>query len=117
MTGRFSSGKHGLGICDRCGLTFKLKNLKSLTIKARQVTLKVCNECWEPDHPQNELGMFPVEDPQALEEARPDSGKTASEDIAWGWQPVGGARGPGSGLTPNPLVGGGSVGTVTVTIS
>ena len=88
----------------------------------------VCPECWEPDHPQLQLGMYPVDDPQALRNPRRDlsytqSGITSDGSIGegsrifqWGWAPVGGASLNAYGLTPNDLVAQGSVGQVTVTV-
>jgi hypothetical protein len=122
---RFSSGKHAIAMCDRCGFKYKLKQLKTLVIKTKNVNIKVCPECWEPDQPQLSLGMYPVNDPQAVREPRPDTsyyvptssngGDGGSRVIQWGWNPVGPPR--DFPLTPNDLAGTGSVGTVTVTIS
>jgi hypothetical protein len=70
---RFSSGKFSIAQCDRCGFRFKLQKLKSLTIKTKSVNILVCPECYEPDHPQLKLGMYPVNDPQAVRNPRPDS--------------------------------------------
>ena len=64
MANRFASGKKAIAECDRCGFRFKLKDLKKLIIKTKQVTIKVCPQCWEPDQPQLQLGMYPVDDPQ-----------------------------------------------------
>jgi len=137
MGSRFASGKKAIAECDRCGFRFKLKELKKLVIKTKQVTIKVCQECWEPDQPQLQLGMYPVDDPQALREPRPDlsytqSGYTGlqlqlgtskdgdgvpgegSRVFQWGWNPVGGSRLDDDGLTPNYLVSLSEVGTVTV---
>lgn len=72
MPNRFSSGKFSISQCDRCGFRFKLTKLKSLTIKTKNVNILVCHECWEPDHPQLQLGMYPVNDPQAVRNPRPD---------------------------------------------
>jgi hypothetical protein len=119
-----------------------LKQLKKLTIKTKQVSIKVCPECWEPDQPQLQLGMYPVNDPQAVREPRPDvsyavSGQSGlqisnsgssnvaafgnpelgSRQIQWGWAPVGGASSFDSVLTPNDLIALGNVGTVTVTVT
>lgn len=47
-------------------------------IDLNKTGLLVCPECWDEDHPQNQLGRFPVDDPQALRNPRPDSGLTAS---------------------------------------
>ena len=72
MPNRFSSGKFSIAQCDRCGFRFKLQKLKSLTIKTKRVNILVCPECWEPDHPQLKLGMYPVNDPQAVRDPRSD---------------------------------------------
>jgi hypothetical protein len=106
-----------------------LKELKSLVIKTKNVNILVCNECWEPDQPQLQLGMFPVDDPQGLRNPRPDSSYLqsglladgepggGSRDIQWGWNPVGGAYATDAGLTPNDLVLDVEVGTVTVVVT
>ena len=135
MGNRFASGKRSIAMCDRCGAQFKLKRLKEEVIKTKRFNLLVCEECWDPDHPQLQLGMYPVDDPQAVRNPRRDSTyKTAgtnsleinianpeqgfptggSRDIQWGWNPVGGARANDAGLTPNYLVATTSVGTVTI---
>jgi hypothetical protein len=129
MGNRFASGKIAIAICDRCGFRFRLRELRKLIVKTKQVNILVCKSCWEPDQPQLQLGMYPVDDPQALRNPRNDntyyqSGTTAtgsiaggSRDIQWGWSPVGMAQGFDAALTPNNLVGVAQVGTVTVTVS
>lgn len=72
MANQFASGKHAIAQCDRCGFRFKLKQLRPLTIKTKRVNILVCSECWEPDHPQLQLGLYPVNDPQAVRNPRPD---------------------------------------------
>ena len=116
MGAKYASGKWAISICDRCGFRFKLKDLRKLTIKTHQVNIKVCRTCWEADHPQLKLGMFPVYDPQALREPRPDAAMIISRDFQWGWAPVGGASSIDAPLTPNALVCRAQVGTVTVTV-
>ena len=141
MPTKYASGKHAIAQCDRCNFRYPLKQLKRLVIKTKNVNILVCPECWEPDQPQLSLGLYPVNDPQALRNPRPDSPsyyqsgldgvqaeagtgvsplKTGvpllgSRVIQWGWYPVGGSRLNDAGLTPNDLVGVGNVGTVTVT--
>jgi len=125
MGNRFSSGKWAIAECDRCGFRFKLKQLKSLIIKTKNVNIMVCYDCWEPDQPQLQLGMYPVDDPQAVENPRPDNsyyangndGAGGSRVTQWGWNPVGGSRGFDAALTPNDLVISTGLGTVTVTTS
>jgi hypothetical protein len=134
MPSKYSSGKHSIAECDRCGFSYKLKELKKLTIKTKQVSIKVCPTCWEEDQPQLQLGMYPVQDPQAVREPRPDNsyqqaGYTGlqltdntdfgdpsggSRVFQWGWAPVGGASSNDVGLTPNALTSRGVVGSVTI---
>jgi len=86
------------------------------------------------------LGMYPVNDTQAVREPRPDvsyfqSGYSGlqlvfqqntsiesngfpeggSRVFQWGWSPVGGASANDVGLTPNALTSRGVVGNVTIT--
>lgn len=129
MSNRFSSGKNAIAQCDRCGFRYKLKILKTEVVKTKPYNVRVCPSCWDPDHPQLQLGMYPVEDPQAVRNPRPDTtyysaGVGAdgyltggSRVIQWGWNPVGGASSYDLGLTPNDLIATGQVGTVTVTTS
>jgi len=129
MPSQFSSGKYSIAECDRCGQRYKLKELRKLTIKTKQVTIKVCPECWEPDQPQLQLGMYPVNDPQAVREPRPDvsyqvsgvgpdgSPEGGSRVFQWGYNPVGGSRENDDGLTPNNLVINVEVGTVSITVT
>jgi hypothetical protein len=70
--------------------------------------------------------MYPVNDPQAVREPRPDTSYQVSGDLAdgyngggsrvfqWGWNPVGGSSSFDSALTPNNLVLVVELGTVTV---
>jgi hypothetical protein len=140
MPERFASGKYAIAECDRCGQRYKLKELKKEVIKTKLYSIKVCNSCWDPDQPQLSLGLYPVNDPQALREPRPDvsyqvSGQSglqilltdsATQDgfgypeggsriFQWGYNPVGGASGFDTFLTPNNLVLTVELGTVTVT--
>ena len=129
MGNRFASGKNAISECDRCGQRFKLKVLKTEIIKTKNYNLLVCPECWDPDHPQLQLGMFPVDDPQALRNPRPDrsykiSGLLAdgysgggSRIFQWGWNPVGGASSFDAALTPNDLALSVQLGTVTVSVT
>ena len=141
MPSKYASGKKSISECDRCGFRYLLKELKTLTIKTKNVKIKVCPSCWEPDQPQLSLGMYPVNDPQAVRDPRPDVSYTQSgytglrtsfntgpaEDetgypgggsrvIQWGWYPVGGSRGFDSALTPNDLALNVEIGKVTIQI-
>ena len=81
MGTKFANGKKALALCDRCGLTYLLRKLRKETLKGRVTNVKVCNACWDSDHPQLRLGEFPVDDPQALRDARPDIGVDDSREL------------------------------------
>jgi len=143
MPTKYASAKNSIAQCDRCGFRYKLTQLKRLVIKTKNVNILVCPECWEPDQPQLSLGLYPVNDPQAVRNPRPDSpsyyqsglnglqtdettGTSTSQTgvplmgsriIQWGWQPVGGASFFDAPLTPNDLVGTSVLGDVTISIS
>ena len=141
MSTQYASGKYSIAECDRCGQRYKLKELKKEIIKTRLFNIKVCTTCWDPDQPQLSLGMYPVYDPQAVREPRPDVSYKASglsglqinpsnntnvnasgfpeegsRVFQWGWNPIGGAGGVDAGLTPNNLVLNIQLGSVTISI-
>ena len=128
MGNRFASGKNSIAICDRCGFQYKLTSLKKEVIKTKIYNLMVCDTCWDPDQPQLQLGMYPVDDPQAVRNPRRDTTYVTagpnsqgsltggSRDIQWGWNPVGGSQSFDNGLTPNYLALSVQVGTVTIQI-
>ena len=123
----YASAKLAIAECDRCGWQYKKKRLKEIVIRGENTNWWVCPECWEPDQPQNFVGLYPDIDPQSIQNPRPDttylsSGLTdtgsiggGSRVIEWGWNPVGMVD--NDGLTPNALKAVGSVGDVTVTTS
>jgi len=142
MPNKYASGKWAIAECDRCGQRYMLKDLKKEVIKTKLYNIKVCPECWDPDQPQLSLGLYPVNDPQAVREPRPDvsyyAGGTSglmtnpydpnafnvdnlgypsdgSRQIQWAWNPVGGASYFDSYLTPNSLIPVITIGTVTIT--
>ena len=142
MPSKFASGKYAIAQCDRCDGRYKLTELRIQILKTKPYRIKVCKTCWDPDHPQLSLGLYPVNDPQAVREPRPDvsylqsgnnglqidiNGGTGPDGFGypdmgsrvfqWGWNPVGGARLFDNALTPNDLIGQGQIGTVTVDIT
>lgn len=73
----FARGKRALGICDRCGQRFLLASLREESVKGIGQNNRVCDSCFDGDHPQNFQGMTPIYDPQALRFSRPDVAETA----------------------------------------
>ena len=72
MSNRFASGRKAISECDVCGFRYRLRELQALIIKGKNTNILACPECWNPDHPQLHLGEFPVSDPQAIRNPRPD---------------------------------------------
>ncbi len=133
MASNFASGKRAIAECDRCGQRYKLKELKKLTIKTKLTNILVCPTCFDPDHPQLQLGMYPVNDPQALRNPRPDTSYwqsglgglqltttdygtpgEGSRVIQWGWAPVGLNNPLGLSDLESALQATGAIGSVTV---
>jgi len=89
-------------------------------VKARNTNLKVCKQCLDKDHPQLFLGMFPINDPQALRDPRPDTSRIESIAL-FGWIEVVGMAaefGSVSGIVGNNAVYmQGQVGTVFIEIN
>lgn len=142
MPNKFASGKYAISQCDRCNFRYKLAELRIQTLKTKPYKIKVCKTCWDPDHPQLQLGMYPVNDPQAVREPRPDisyfaGGNTGlytsqtsslstanagvptdgSRQTQWSWNPVGGARFFTDAFVPNDLNLAITIGNVTITTS
>lgn len=122
MGNRFASGKNAIADCDICGFQYKLHELIPTIIKTKNVNLLACPECHDPDHPQLQLGMYPIDDPQALDNPRPDNsyfnvgndGAGGSRVVQWGWNPVGGASYFDRKVTPNSLIGISFINSVTI---
>jgi hypothetical protein len=141
MPSKYASGKYAIAECDRCAQRYMLKDLKKEVIKTHLYQIKVCPSCWDPDHPQLSLGLYPVNDPQAVREPRPDvsyaqGGNTGlktnlydpnvnnaddfgyptdgSRQFQWGWNPVGGAGYFDRALTPSSLIPVITIGNVTI---
>ena len=115
MANAFAAAKRTIAECDVCGFRFKLKELRNIVTNGNDTNIKACRECWSGDHPQNKLGKFPVNDPQAVRDPRPDfAGYDSSRNFQWGWNPVGGGNNIYR-LTVNKLELTASVGDVTVT--
>ena len=107
----YTSGKFGLALCDQCGQQFKLNALKK-----EWTGFKVCDECYEPKHPQLEPKRS-LNEPQALLEPRPEARLGVSVFVG----DVGDSAFASIGMQPMPparnLVAGAMLGTVTTSIT
>lgn len=111
----FSSARHSLGVCDVCGFRFKLLELKPLIVKTRVTNILACPQCWVPDQPQLQVGMYRVVDPQAVRDPRVDTREDVTDNPLFtgftsnGW-PV-----YTTSVNVTGVEGVGAVGTATVT--
>lgn len=87
-TAKYASNPLALGLCDRCGFPYRLKELHTEFYDLRPNGLKVCKDCLDKDHPQLQLGRVRVFDPQSLRDPRPDIDYHTSTTY-FGWNPVG----------------------------
>ena len=76
-----------LGLCDRCGFSYRLNQLHSEIYDERPNGLRVCRTCLDVDQPQLQLGRVNLDDPQSLLDPRPDVGVPGSTGL-FGWLPV-----------------------------
>jgi hypothetical protein len=107
----WANGKKALGICDQCGFQFLLSNLKK-----EWTGFKVCQECYEPKHPQLEPKRG-INEPIALLQPRPDGPQTILVSLIYGGDSTFFRVGMQPAPVANPLVIAGAVGRVTVTIT
>jgi hypothetical protein len=100
----FAKGKYAYGFCDKTGFRYPLKDLVPEYNNGVKTGFLVGRDVVDPDQPQNFLGRVKINDPQSLQNPRPDTSQQESRAL-FGFNPVG-----------NPaqfMVG--SAGTVTVT--
>ena len=105
----FASGKKAWGISDRSGRRYRLREMKR-----EWNGLLVGPDEFEPKHPQ----LFPInvgQEPQALQNARPETNLSEQRAFQYGFNPVGFKEIPGI-IDEKDLVATGSVGTVTVVV-
>ena len=74
----YAVGKKALGICDRCGFTVKLKDLKYEVRDSSRTGFRVCTNCLDEDHPQLKIGDVDTSENISLFNPRPDTGEQDS---------------------------------------
>ena len=62
----YAAGKKALGICDRCGFTVKLKDLKYEVFDSSRTGMRICSVCIDKDHPQLKIGDVKTNDKISL---------------------------------------------------
>ena len=117
MAERFASSKNAIAECDICGFRYKLHELRSLIQKDKVTNIMACPTCWNEDHPQNKLGMYPVDDPQAIRNPRPDFAGYAQSRAQIVVINASGGINPAGEQEISPIISAGVIGQVTVTTS
>ena len=111
MGNGFASGKYAIALCDRCSQQFKL-----LQLKKEWTGFKVCEECYDPKHPQLEPRRN-IGDAIALFEPRPSPKENMDVPVGG----VGDTAINSIGMMPMPLAkqcaAFGTTGTVRVQIT
>ena len=117
MSYPYARGKYAYGYCDKTGFRYPLSDLVYEVEKGIRTGLRVGKDVFDPDQPQNWVGVIPITDPQALFDPRPN-GATAGRGL-FSWDPVGdgnSAKVLGTeGLTTMQISS--SIGTVTIKTS
>lgn len=71
----YATGKHAIGLCQRCGFVFKLSKLRA----DGETNLLVCDPCWDEKHPAER--PVRVDDAISLRRPAPDLDAEASREI------------------------------------
>ena len=98
--------KHALGICDRTGFQYPLKDLVPQYINGKPSGLMVGRDMVDIDHEQLRIGEVDANDKQSLDNPRPEQDLAESRALS-SWKPV--------GANMPPMIA--SVGKVTVSTS
>jgi hypothetical protein len=77
------------GLCDRCGLRFRLKSLKEEDILGRKTGLLVCSRCYDKSHPQLDTRGVKTNDKQSVKNPRSDRAENLNSRRLYSWNPVG----------------------------
>ena len=107
----FATGKYSQAICDRCGYQYPY-----LDLKKEWNGLFVCQECFEPKHPQLDP-PYSRPDPEALQNPRPDREEPIVVQVGNPNQSLFSSNGMQPSEVNGDLIVKSRVGTVTVEIS
>lgn len=81
--------KHVPGICDRCGLRFRLKTLKEEYVLGKGTGNRVCPRCYDKSHPQLDTRYVKTNDKQSVKDSRSDKAELEDSRRLFSWNPVG----------------------------
>ena len=76
------------GICDGCGLRYRLKDLKHENVMGRPTGMRKCRACYDPSHPQLDTRGIRTDDRQSVHDSRSDAAELeASRELIGTWEP------------------------------
>lgn len=86
---RTAKGSKAYGFCDRTGFRYPLADLVPQIENRKPSGLMVGKDVVDIDHEQLQLGRVKANDPQSLDDPRPEQTLSNSRYL-WAWAPVGG---------------------------
>ncbi len=84
----YASGKHAIAMCDICARQVKYTSLKKYIYNQRWNGLLVCEECYDIDNPQLQIGKYVRGESIALQNPRTASQQNPPTREYFGWNPV-----------------------------
>ena len=85
----YAKGSQALGLCDRSGFEYPLKDLIDEYVDGQPTGLRIGRDYVDPDHPQLRLGDVDANDPQTLRDPRPEFADLIASRGLYSWNPVG----------------------------
>ncbi len=82
-SGRYAAGRNAIAICERCSIKTLLRYL---TYDGQFPDLLVCDECWDPKHPQEYLTA--MSDPVSIYDPTGDPDKAAANRLIIPYPPL-----------------------------
>lgn len=77
------------GLCDRCGLRYKLTDLKEEYLLGRKTGVFTCPQCYDESHPQLDTRFVRTDDKQQVKEPQSDMIELSASRRLYAWNPVG----------------------------
>lgn len=77
------------GLCDRCGLRYRLSDLKEEYVLGRKTGLFTCPQCYDDSHPQLDTRNVKTDDKQTVKDSASDLYEQSASRRLYAWNPVG----------------------------
>lgn len=77
------------GICDRCGLRYRLSDLQEEFLLGRPTGIYTCPQCYDESHPQLDTRSIKTDDKESVDHSKSDVAELDACRRLWAWNPVG----------------------------